>query len=49
MQSLNVGTDNRSTIGSNGQSGNLERFLGCKIVFRPFLLSIESISCCPWA
>ena len=37
MQSLSVGTDYRSTIGSNGQSKSLERFLGHEIVFRPFL------------
>ena len=37
MQSLSVGIDYRSTIGSNGWSKSLERFLGRKIVFRPFL------------
>ena len=37
MQSSRVGIDYRSTIGSNGQSKSLERFLGHKIVFRPFL------------
>ena len=37
MQSLSVGVDYRSTIGSNGQSKSLERFLGHKIVFGPFL------------
>ena len=37
MPSLRVGIDYRSTIGLNGQFKSLERFLGCKIVFRPFL------------
>ena len=37
MQSLSVGIDYRSTIGSNGQSKSLERFLGCKIIIRHFL------------
>ena len=46
MQSSKVGTNNRSAIGTNGRSKDLERFLGHKIVFRPFLLSNELISCC---
>ena len=37
MPSLRVGIDYRSIIRSNGQSKSLERFLGCKIVFRPSL------------
>ena len=37
MQSPNAGIDYRSTIGSNGWFKSLERFLGRKIVFRPFL------------
>ena len=32
MQSLSVGTDYRSTIGSNSWFKNLERFLGCKMI-----------------
>ena len=37
MQSSSVGTDYRSTIGSNGWSKSLERFLGHKMIFRLFL------------
>ena len=37
MQSSSVGTDYRSTIGSNGWFKSLDRLLGHKIVFRPFL------------
>ena len=32
---------------SHSQSKDLERFLDHNRVFRPFLLSNESISCCP--
>ena len=48
MPSSKVGIDYRSTIGSNGWSKDLEGFLGCKIVFRPFLQSMESTSYCPF-
>ena len=37
MHSLSVETNYRSTIGSNGQSKNLERFLGHKMIIRLFL------------
>ena len=37
MQSLSVEINYRSTIGSNGWSKNLERFLGCKVIIRLFL------------
>ena len=37
MQGLSVGTDYRSTIGSNGRFKNLERFLSRKMIFRLFL------------
>ena len=37
MQSSSVESYYRSTIGSNGQSKNLERFLGHKIIIRLFL------------
>ena len=33
MQSWSVGTDYRSSIGSNGWCKNLEIFLGFKIIF----------------
>ena len=32
----------RSTIGSNGRFGNLERFLSCKMIFRLFPVLVES-------
>ena len=35
----------RSTIGSNGQFKNLERFLSHKMIFRLFLYLFESKSC----
>ena len=37
MQNLSVGINYRSTIGSNGRSKNLERFLGRKMIIRLFL------------
>ena len=37
MQSLSVGTDYRSTIGSNGWFKSLERFLSCKMILDCFL------------
>ena len=33
MQSLSVGIDYRSTIGSNGRFKSLGRFLSCKMIF----------------
>ena len=38
----------RSTIGSNGRFGNLERFLSGKMIFRLFPVSVESKSCFPF-
>ena len=37
MQHLSVGVNYRSTIGSNGWSKNLERFIDCKMIIRLFL------------
>ena len=45
MWSLSAGTDCRSTIGSNGGSKSLERFLGHKMIFRLFPVIIGIKSC----
>ena len=45
MQSSSVGIDYRSTIGSNGWSKSLERFLGCKMIFSTVPVIVELKSC----